>query len=89
MGILSSGIALGGVIGLLLGGHLAGAYGWRVAFMTVGVPGFILAVLVSRLQDPVRAPERLTVRSFLPTQEDREIMAGWWGGGSSGLLLFG
>ncbi len=65
MGILSSGIALGGVIGLLLGGHLAGAYGWRVAFMTVGVPGFILAVLVSRLQDPVRAPERLTVRSFL------------------------
>ena len=29
MGILSSGIALGGVIGLLLGGHLAGAYGWR------------------------------------------------------------
>ena len=41
LGILSSGIALGGVLGLLLGGQLAGAYGWRVAFMTVGVPGFI------------------------------------------------
>ena len=65
MGILSSGIALGGVLGLLLGGHLEGIYGWRVAFMTVGVPGFILAVLVSRLQDPTRAPAHLTVRSFL------------------------
>ena len=65
MGILSSGIALGGVLGLLLGGWLEGTYGWRVAFMTVGVPGFICAVLVSRLVDPTRTPARLTVRSFL------------------------
>jgi MFS family permease len=65
MGILSSGIALGGVLGLLLGGFLEGAYGWRVAFMTVGVPGFMLALLVARLQDPTRTPQRLTVRSFL------------------------
>jgi MFS family permease len=65
MGILSSGIALGGVLGLLLGGHLEARYGWRVAFMAVGVPGFVLAVLVSRLKDPSREPARLTVRSFL------------------------
>ena len=65
MGILSSGIALGGVLGLLLGGALEGTYGWRVAFMTVGVPGFICALLVSRLVDPTRTPARLTVRSFL------------------------
>jgi MFS family permease len=65
MGILSSGIALGGVLGLLLAGHLEGLYGWRVAFMTVGVPGFALALLVARLADPTRAPGRLTVRSFL------------------------
>jgi MFS family permease len=65
MGILSSGIALGGVLGLLLGGLLEGIYGWRVAFMTVGVPGFVCAVMVSRLVDPTRTPARLTVRSFL------------------------
>jgi MFS family permease len=65
MGILSSGIALGGVLGLLLGGVLEGIYGWRVAFMTVGVPGFVCAVMVSRLVDPTRTPARLTVRSFL------------------------
>ena len=65
MGILSSGIALGGVLGLLLGGLLEAEYGWRVAFMTVGVPGFVCALLVSRLVDPTRTPARLTVRSFL------------------------
>ena len=33
--------------------------------MTVGVPGFVCALLVARLADPVRPPARLTVRSFL------------------------
>jgi MFS family permease len=65
LGILSSGVALGGVLGLLLGGYLESIYGWRVAFMTVGVPGFVCAVLVARLHDPSRVPSRLTVRSFL------------------------
>lgn len=65
MGILASGVALGGVLGLLLGGYLEGLYGWRVAFMTVGVPGFICAVLVPRLSDPARIPATLRVRSFL------------------------
>ncbi len=65
MGILASGVSLGGVLGLLLGGLLESEYGWRVAFMTVGVPGFVCALLVTRLADPVRPPVRLTVRSFL------------------------
>ena len=33
IGILSSGIPLGGVLGLWLGGQLESMYGWRVAFM--------------------------------------------------------
>jgi len=65
MGILASGVALGGVLGLLLGGYLEASYGWRVAFMTVGVPGFICAFLVTRLHEPSRAPTELTVRSFV------------------------
>ena len=65
MGILASGVSLGGVAGLLLGGYLEELYGWRVAFMTVGVPGFICALLVARLVDPTRPPAKLTVRSFL------------------------
>jgi MFS family permease len=65
MGILASGVSLGGVLGLLLGGLLESEYGWRVAFMTVGVPGFVCALLVSRLADPVRPQALITVRSFL------------------------
>ncbi|HET7240285.1 MAG TPA: MFS transporter [Gemmatimonadales bacterium] len=65
MGILASGVSLGGVLGLLLGGLLESEYGWRVAFMTVGVPGFVCALLVARLVDPTRPPAKLTVRSFL------------------------
>lgn len=62
MGLLSSGLAFGGVLGILLGGVLERHYGWRVAFMAVGVPGFLCALLVSRLRDPTRAhaPVRLT-----------------------------
>jgi len=65
MGILSAGIPLGGVAGLLLGGQLESMYGWRVAFMAVGVPGFILAALASQLVDPVRPSTPIHLRKLL------------------------
>lgn len=71
MGILSAGLAVGGVLGILLGGLLESAYGWRVAFMTVGVPGFLCALLVSRLHDPTRPARRISIRKYL-----REIELG-------------
>jgi MFS family permease len=69
MGILASGIALGGVLGIGLGGILERHYGWRTAFMVVGVPGFICAALAARLVDPTRAPSKLTLRAYLRTLE--------------------
>lgn len=65
MGILSAGIPVGGVLGLLLGGWLEGIYGWRVAFMAVGLPGFACALLVSRLVDPTRDEIPLTLRGAI------------------------
>lgn len=65
MGILASGISLGGVLGILLGGQLESLYGWRVAFMAVGLPGFVCAVLVAQLKDPTRTPAKLSVRQYL------------------------
>ncbi len=65
MGVLASGVSLGGVLGIYLGGKLEAAYGWRVAFMAVGVPGFLCAVLVARLVDPVRVPGKLSIRKYL------------------------
>lgn len=65
MGILAAGIPVGGVLGLLLGGWLESIYGWRVAFMAVGLPGFACAMLVSRLIDPTRDEAPLTLRRVL------------------------
>jgi MFS family permease len=65
MGILASGIALGGVLGIGLGGLLERHYGWRIAFMVVGVPGFLCAAAAARLIDPTRVPAALAVREYL------------------------
>ncbi len=65
MGILSSGIALGGVLGIGLGGVLEKHYGWRVAFLVVGVPGFLCAMAAARLVDPTRRPSAVTLRAYL------------------------
>jgi MFS family permease len=56
IGIYSVGMALGGVLGIWLGGLLAETYGWRLAFLWFGVPGFVLALLASQLREPRRRP---------------------------------
>ena len=43
MSIFTAGLALGGVTGILVAGQLEALYGWRVAFMALGLPGFALA----------------------------------------------
>lgn len=44
---------LGGLIGMVLGGFLADTIGWRWAFVVVGAPGVLLALLVvAILRDP-------------------------------------
>lgn len=65
MGILSAGVPLGGVLGIWLGGQLEAVYGWRVAFMAVGVPGFLLAVLAGHLVDPCRPSQPILLRRLL------------------------
>jgi MFS family permease len=47
-------IPVGAASGFLLGGALERAFGWRVAFYAVGLPGIILAFTAARLHDPVR-----------------------------------
>jgi len=41
----SMGTPLGGLLGLVMGGLIADAYGWRVAFLVAGVPGLLFAAL--------------------------------------------
>lgn len=55
LGIFALGIPIGLLIGFLLGGWLEELYGWRAAFMAVGLPGLMLAVIVRlTLREPPR-----------------------------------
>lgn len=54
MSIFMAGLAVGGVFGILLAGQLEHAFGWRAAFLALALPGFLLAALVLRIQDPTR-----------------------------------
>ena len=68
IGIYSVGMTFGGVLGIWLGGVLAEYFhSWRPVFVAVGIPGFLLALLASRLREPQRhAPPsiRATVEAW-------------------------
>ena len=55
MGLFSAGTQAGAAFGWLLGGWLYLHFGWRFAFVAVGVPGLLLALLVATT---VREPKR-------------------------------
>ena len=51
----STGVNLGIMFGFLFGGWLNEFFGWRVAFLVIGVPGIILACIVyATVPEPVR-----------------------------------
>lgn len=51
----STGVNLGIMFGFLFGGWLNEFFGWRVAFLVVGVPGIMMAILVyMTVPEPVR-----------------------------------
>jgi MFS family permease len=54
LGVFQAAIPMGFALGFVIGGVLAHFFGWRVAFMLVGVPGLFAAALVWRLREPVR-----------------------------------
>jgi MFS family permease len=56
IGVYSVGMALGGVLGIWFGGVIAERYGWRWAFIGMGFPGLVLAILASRLRELDRRP---------------------------------
>jgi len=55
LAVYAFGIPLGSMIGAAFGGWLAKAFSWRIAFMAVGAPGLILALIFLLL---VKEPPR-------------------------------
>jgi MFS family permease len=85
LAIYSTGIYIGGGLSLFLGGlvvkYWSVAYpdqalaplhlkGWQVAFLAMGLPGIILAVLVACLREPVRG-----LADGIVTQKETNILA--------------
>ena len=55
LSIYSLGIPVGTLLGILGGAWVAEAYSWRVAFIAVGAPGLVLALIAAfTLKEPVR-----------------------------------
>lgn len=54
------GAPVGSLLGLALGGLIADAFGWRMAFVMVGLPGLVLAfIAAATLREPRRALPRI------------------------------
>ena len=76
------GVPIGSLLGMVVGGQLYDAYGWRVAFLVVGLPGIALAgLLVLFIKDPRRRgqmaalAEAAAPRPAAPALPFRDAMA--------------
>jgi predicted MFS family arabinose efflux permease len=71
------GIHIGTAFGFLLGGWIAELFGWRQAFLAVGLPGLVLAVVV---RATVREPARGGVEGLHaePLAPPREVTSFLW-----------
>jgi predicted MFS family arabinose efflux permease len=88
--ILNAAVPCGVFVGFLIGSWVAKFYGWRAAFVVVGAPGLILAILVrALLREPPRghsdgarasdatAPDfRAAVRHLLSIRAYRHLVMG-------------
>ncbi len=54
LGVFQAAIPMGFALGYVLGAVLAHYFGWRLAFMIVGLPGLIASIFVWKLSEPQR-----------------------------------
>ncbi len=74
--IHSFGIAIGGLLGAVIGGFAAEAWGWRAALMIVGAPGLILAfVFYATVREPPRGWSDPPRADGAPHEEPRASLA--------------
>lgn len=91
LSVYAFGIPLGAMIGAVAGGWLAQHVGWRMAFVVVGAPGVILALLIKIFvaepprghSDAAEAPAAADPRGWLRTEfaelagVTRTLFGGW------------
>ncbi len=78
MGIYAMGVPIGTLIGLLAGGWLVHFFDWRTAFIMVGLPGVLMAIIVRMT---VKEPPRGNSEAIMKEQEPvplKEAIAFLW-----------
>ncbi|MDB5481400.1 MAG: transporter [Caulobacteraceae bacterium] len=81
----SLGVPIGTILGLVLGGGVADAFGWRMAFMVAGAPGLVLAgVIALTVREPRShlaahvAARALAARSLAHTLRELRSKRTFW-----------
>src|SRR5712691_3664046 len=78
LGVFQAAIPMGFALGYAIGGVLAYFFGWRMAFVVVGLPGFITAVIVWRLKEPERGQsDRESVPTLIAPEAASESREPW------------
>ena len=77
MAIYSLGVLLGGGLGIMIGGNVAHAHGWRAAMLVVGIPGIVLALIVRLF---VAEPRRGLSDVQRVAEEEAEPLPSMWRG---------
>lgn len=79
LAIYALGIPIGSMLGSLIGGTINAEYGWRVAFIAVGAPGLLLALLVRfTLKEPRRGASDAIAQAHAEAPPVMEVMRFLW-----------
>ncbi|MGL6070757.1 spinster family MFS transporter [Craterilacuibacter sp.] len=68
LAVFMMGPSLGAIVGLGAGGWIAHYYGWRMAFIAIGLPGILIGLLIWLTVQHVRAPQSAATNAS----------SGWW-----------
>lgn len=95
LSIYSIGVHLGVLLGFLIGGFISQAYGWRMAFMAVGIPGVLFAaVFYLTVKEPQRGRwESAAEAAYKPSLGEtlallRQYRSFWYIAAGTGLSAF-
>ena len=95
LAIYSTGVHVGIVLGFIIGGVISQAYGWRMAFMAVGIPGVLFAlVFFLTVKEPRRGRwESHAAAAYKPTmRETYQLLSSfrsfWYLAAATGLTSF-
>ena len=83
LSVFMLGLPVGLALSYFVSGHIAGAHGWRAAFVVAGLPGLVLAVAALSIREPARGAaerreESAPVHGGSPFRSVLSIPTLWW-----------